>query len=285
MCWTFSRICWTSGARQGLEGPPHENQERAGLVAIRARDRAELQIGESVDVAAFDRERARRAETGAATDYPCVTGRGTIGRGAGAAPRPASQLEGDLRAGIRVGRDTRRRKQGAQEDWYVDVVELALVGRGACDAALRIERFNPEPQHVAAGAQGKTGGESRPFRQIPGQDAAVRYVPVRQATLQCHAALCRGQRREPGQPRDEAGQCACHGYSPPFCLGSYTRPRGIVAESGCAGWNGHVFRFHDQTPKARTPSISAPSPHAMTCFGVVAKMKIHPSNAKRLGSG
>src|SRR5258706_12089746 len=88
-----------------VERPTHQNQERAGLVAIRARHRAELQVGESVDVAALDRQRARGAKAGAATDHRRIAGGGTIGRGTRAATRPASQFEGDLRAGIRVGRD------------------------------------------------------------------------------------------------------------------------------------------------------------------------------------
>src|SRR5258706_15035669 len=49
--------------------------------------------------------------------------------------------------------------------------------------------------------------------------------------------------------------------------------------------NGHVFPFHDHAPKQSSPRSSTPSPYAMTFFGVVAKMKIHPSNASRLGSG
>src|SRR5258706_12775293 len=98
-----------------LERPPHQNQERAGLVAIRARQRAELQVGEPVDVAALDRERARGAEAGGAPDRRRVAGGGAIGRGAPTATRPASQLEGGLRGGRRESRDTRGREQGGAE--------------------------------------------------------------------------------------------------------------------------------------------------------------------------
>src|SRR5213078_1881364 len=49
--------------------------------------------------------------------------------------------------------------------------------------------------------------------------------------------------------------------------------------------NGHVRPFHDHAPKHTTPSSSAPSPNATTVGGVVAKMKIHPSKATRLGTG
>ncbi len=54
----------------------------------------------------------------------------------------------------------------------------------------------------------------------------------------------------------------------------------------CAGAaNGHVRPFHDQSMKHTAPSASAPRPNAMILGGVVAKMKIHPSSATRLGNG
>src|SRR5205814_3293198 len=49
--------------------------------------------------------------------------------------------------------------------------------------------------------------------------------------------------------------------------------------------NGHVPPLHDQAAKHTRPSIRAPSPNATTVGGVVAKTKIHPSSAMRLGTG
>src|SRR5438046_10134323 len=63
-----------------LERPAHQNQQRAGLVAIRARHRAELQVGESVDVATLDRKRARGAEAAAAPEHRRIAAGGAIGR-------------------------------------------------------------------------------------------------------------------------------------------------------------------------------------------------------------
>src|SRR6266550_2811266 len=72
-----------------LECPASENQERAGLVALRARDRAELQVGEPVDVTALEREGASGAEPDAATDRRSKSRGGPIGVGTGAATRAA----------------------------------------------------------------------------------------------------------------------------------------------------------------------------------------------------
>src|SRR5439155_24647572 len=47
----------------------------------------------------------------------------------------------------------------------------------------------------------------------------------------------------------------------------------------------HVRPFHDHAPKHTAPSAIAPSPNAITLGGLVAKMKIHPSSATRLGNG
>src|SRR6266576_2096871 len=150
------------GAMEELERPAGENGERAGLVARRARDRAELQVGEAVDVTALEREGARGAEPDAATDHRREARGRPVGVGTGGATRAAPQLEGDLRSGVREGRDTGRRKQGAQEDRHIDVVELALVGRaGVCDAALRVECLDAEPEHVAAGAERQAFREPR----------------------------------------------------------------------------------------------------------------------------
>src|SRR5213078_1433347 len=122
-----------------LERPAGQNHERASLVALRARDRAELQVREPVDVTTLEREGACGAEPDATAEHPRVTRGGPIGVGTGAATRAAPQLKGDLRAGVRVGRDAGRWKEGAQENRHVGVVELALVGRaGVGDAALRV---------------------------------------------------------------------------------------------------------------------------------------------------
>src|SRR5207247_8713287 len=141
------------GVMEELERPAGENGERARLVALRARDRAELQVGEAVDVTALEREGTRGAEPDAATDHRRDARGRPVGVGTGGATRAAPQLEGDLRSGVRVGRDAGRRKEGAQENRHIYVVELALVGRaGVGDAALRVERLDAEPEHVAARA-------------------------------------------------------------------------------------------------------------------------------------
>src|SRR5438067_4399330 len=58
-----------------------------------------------------------------------------------------------------------------------------------------------------------------------------------------------------------------------------------VRSPGSRASNGQVRPFHDHAPKHTTPSTSAPSPNPTTSGGVVAKMKIHPSSATRLGAG
>src|SRR5712675_975673 len=68
-----------------------------------------------------------------------------------------------------------------------------------------------------------------------------------------------------------------HSWSPPG--------NGYDKRSGDVVVNGHVFPLQDQMPKHKTPSNSAPRPKAITSGGVVAKMKIHPTSATRLGSG
>src|SRR6266545_2942231 len=100
-----------SHAGDKLERPAGENGERAGLVAVRARDRAELQVGEPVDVTALEREGARGAEPYGATDHRRVTRGGPVGVGASGAASAAAQLKGDLGAGVRIGRDAGRGKR------------------------------------------------------------------------------------------------------------------------------------------------------------------------------
>src|SRR5882762_2932439 len=212
-----------------LERPAGENGERAGLVALRARDSAELQVGEAVDVTALEREGARGAEPDAATDHRRVARGRPVGVGTGGATRAAPQLEGDLRSRVRVRRDAGRRKEGAQEHRHIDVVQPALVGRaGVGDAALRVERLDAEPEHVAAGAERQTQREPGAFPQIARQHAAVRHVAVGESTLQRHAALRRRHSRDGEGGREETSECACHGSNPPFWSRSYTEARRAV---------------------------------------------------------
>src|ERR1044071_9839906 len=99
--WTVGRLDGVSFQQSNrptfLERPPCENQERPGLVALRARDRAELQIRQAVDVAALDGERARGAEARAAADHRSVAGGRPVGVGARRRAGTAAQLKRELR--------------------------------------------------------------------------------------------------------------------------------------------------------------------------------------------
>jgi hypothetical protein len=49
--------------------------------------------------------------------------------------------------------------------------------------------------------------------------------------------------------------------------------------------NGHRLVVRDQMRKATQPRARTPTPNRITRSGVVAKTKIHPSNATSAGSG
>src|SRR5207247_1408464 len=87
-----------------LECPASQNQERAGLVALRARDRAELQVGEAVDIAALHRERARPAEARAPAAHRRVAGGRPVSAAARRRAGAAAQPEGALQARAALGR-------------------------------------------------------------------------------------------------------------------------------------------------------------------------------------
>src|ERR1017187_740703 len=86
--------------RQTLEADPHQEHERARLVAVRRRDRTQLEIRQAIDITPLDRKTAEHAESQPAADDAGVSDLRPARVGTVAAVGVALQLVRTLRTRI-----------------------------------------------------------------------------------------------------------------------------------------------------------------------------------------